>query len=611
MEQLSPNLNATQTAPAGIESDAVFITDPNGRYVEVNDAGCALMNCQRSEILGKTVRDFCGVGDAQEQRQLESRLRMPGRLRFDSILRRPDGTLVPVDVYTQLLPSGERCSIVRDISDRRQREREEQREREILTRLHGLSTLHLSGQNDEVICTAILDVAISLSGADCGCLQIYEAGSADLYLAAVRNLPPAWRERSARLPAALGVAGVALAERTQIVVADAASYGQGTMAATADLALLAGVRSLLATPLFSRSGEPLAVLTTGYQAQPLAPPSELKPLERLQQHAADILAQLRTLGRLRRSEVLYTGILAVAGDAILCVDAGQHVSQWNDAAEKMFGYSRREAIGLSLELLLPKASRIAQRGNIDRFLHATGPSRAKCHFSGSALRRGGEAFPIDARIAHLEIDGTSWMVLAVRDISEQRQAEAEGRLLTALAGVLSAPDYEATLQAIVQIVTEHIAEFAVLFVSEDGGNTLRRAASTARDPKLGWAAAQMMHLPDKLPQDHAVWTVLRERRPIVAGLDSERYAAMAQSPEHLRALRAAAPKCAVVMPLVVAGSSVGVLGLSRASSHFDERELRVIEAIAERCAVYIENALRHRRNAAPVPALDRSADPTP
>ena len=52
-------------------------------------------------------------------------------------------------------------------------------------------------------------------------------------------------------------------------------------------------------------------------------------------------------------------LLAAVGDAVVVTDAASRVIFWNPACERMFGYTGREAIGQSLDLIIPE--RLRQR----------------------------------------------------------------------------------------------------------------------------------------------------------------------------------------------------------------------------------------------------------
>jgi len=50
-------------------------------------------------------------------------------------------------------------------------------------------------------------------------------------------------------------------------------------------------------------------------------------------------------------------LVAAVGDAIVVTDASGAITLWNPAAERMFGFSRSEAVGRSLDLIIPERLR--------------------------------------------------------------------------------------------------------------------------------------------------------------------------------------------------------------------------------------------------------------
>jgi PAS domain S-box-containing protein len=47
-------------------------------------------------------------------------------------------------------------------------------------------------------------------------------------------------------------------------------------------------------------------------------------------------------------------LVSVVGDAIMASDASGAITLWNPASERMFGYTEAEAIGQSLDLIIPQ-----------------------------------------------------------------------------------------------------------------------------------------------------------------------------------------------------------------------------------------------------------------
>ncbi|HEY3539880.1 MAG: PAS domain-containing protein [Trinickia sp.] len=52
-------------------------------------------------------------------------------------------------------------------------------------------------------------------------------------------------------------------------------------------------------------------------------------------------------------------LLSVIGDAVVVSDAEGSITLWNPAAERMFGFTEQEALGQSLDLIIPQ--RLQQR----------------------------------------------------------------------------------------------------------------------------------------------------------------------------------------------------------------------------------------------------------
>jgi PAS domain S-box-containing protein len=252
--------------------DGIFVADLDGRYTDVNEAGCRLLGCSREEIVGRTILDLIPPADAERLARSKASL-LGGSVQVDEwLLRRKDGSYVPVEVSAKILADGRWQGFVRDISERKRFQRE----------------------------------------------------------------------------------------------ADSAS-------------------------------EQLRALTE----------------------------------ELRLSEARATGILAISADAIISIDETQRITQFNDGARTIFGYSQREAIGAPLEMLMPERFRAAHRSHVTRF---AGESRAARRMGTRdvpivGLRKNGEEFPADAAISRLEVGGKRILTVVVRDVTEQKRIENEQRLL--------------------------------------------------------------------------------------------------------------------------------------------------------------------------------------
>jgi PAS domain S-box-containing protein len=102
--------------------DGIFVADLDGRYTDVNEAGCNMLGYTREEIVGKTIIDLIPPGNVGRLWQERENL-IGGAIHLSEwTLRRKDGSDVPVEVSAKILPDGRWQAFVRDISERRRLE---------------------------------------------------------------------------------------------------------------------------------------------------------------------------------------------------------------------------------------------------------------------------------------------------------------------------------------------------------------------------------------------------------------------------------------------------------------------------------------------------------
>lgn len=104
-------------------TDAVLVADAEGRFIEANPAATELLGYTREELLQRRVGDL--AVDPAHSRATFARLQQTGFLAVEGLLRRKDGTVVPVEGrQTRVdLPTGPvYLAVWRDISERRRAE---------------------------------------------------------------------------------------------------------------------------------------------------------------------------------------------------------------------------------------------------------------------------------------------------------------------------------------------------------------------------------------------------------------------------------------------------------------------------------------------------------
>ena len=127
---------------------------------------------------------------------------------------------------------------------------------------------------------------------------------------------------------------------------------------------------------------------------------------------------------LRESEQLARGIIDTALDAFVQMDEHGTITDWNSQAEKIFGWSRGEAVGAKLgALIVPPAYRDAHRAGLDRFLR-TGEGRILGRrLELEALRRDGREIKVELSITELRRRGGIVFNGFIRDLTDKIAAE--------------------------------------------------------------------------------------------------------------------------------------------------------------------------------------------
>jgi PAS domain S-box-containing protein len=130
-----------------------------------------------------------------------------------------------------------------------------------------------------------------------------------------------------------------------------------------------------------------------------------------------------------RSHDRFRQLLDTAPDAMIVVSANDAITFANVETESLFGYTRDELMGKSLELLIPERFRGAHGGHVRRFFER--PMRRPM---GSGLelfgrRRDGSELPIEVSLSPVHsADGPPSVCAAIRDISERKRIENAARL---------------------------------------------------------------------------------------------------------------------------------------------------------------------------------------
>ncbi|MBW1782564.1 MAG: PAS domain S-box protein [Deltaproteobacteria bacterium] len=136
----------------------------------------------------------------------------------------------------------------------------------------------------------------------------------------------------------------------------------------------------------------------------------------------DVTEYRNLIGKLKASKKRFGAILDTATDAIISINRDHKIVLFNNAAQRIFGYSSDEVLGKNLNMLIP-----SQYGDhyrfVSRFLETKTPKVMGKALHLTGVRKNGEEFPIELGLSFYETEENITITAIIRDISAQKQLE--------------------------------------------------------------------------------------------------------------------------------------------------------------------------------------------
>ena len=132
---------------------------------------------------------------------------------------------------------------------------------------------------------------------------------------------------------------------------------------------------------------------------------------------------VRQLQELRQKQEINAGIINSATDAIVTINEDHIIVGYNRGAEQMFGYTRSEALGQDLTIIVPPPYKAEHRSYVRRYLATRQARMIGKHARLNAQRRDGREFPISISFSVAEIRDQLYFTGIIRDITEYKELE--------------------------------------------------------------------------------------------------------------------------------------------------------------------------------------------
>ena len=188
-------------------------------------------------------------------------------------------------------------------------------------------------------------------------------------------------------------------------------------------------------------------------------------------------------------------------------------------------------------------------------------------------------------------DEPGWVYAIARDVTAGVREREGAYLLAAASAALSASlDYRQTLDTVARLVVPVLADWCAIDLVETDDLLSRVAIVGPAEPDEAVAGV----LSGNPNQVAVIRQVMRRGKPdLLADTTANRPVEAERDSAHLRGLRALGIAASMVVPLIARGRTLGVINLIMTTSgrRYDEHDLALVEDLAHRAALAVDNAL--------------------
>lgn len=278
-------------------------------------------------------------------------------------------------------------------------------------------------------------------------------------------------------------------------------------------------------------------------------------------------------------------------DGIVVVDEAGRIVRVNKTLEEVTGYTRAALVGESIEVLVPKTSRVTHRDLRADYQRAPHARAMNAVSDIECVRRDGTSFPADVSLSPLEAAGGTLIVATIRDVTEQRRSRDKLARLNRLhvmearvsAAMSRTHDPTVLVDRICKVATNEVGFPAVaIAIRDQPGRTARRASVSQRMLRDGGAS-------------ELVRRTLRELGDIAmaqipgTGHVCLSVESLARGPRWSRPLLACGIGAVAAFAIASHGTIAGHVSLfAPDTAWFGEEEATVLDALAQAVGLFLD-----------------------
>ncbi len=223
--------------------------------------------------------------------------------------------------------------------------------------------------------------------------------------------------------------------------------------------------------------------------------------------AANGLLRYRQLFReLSQNEGWMRALLTTTVDGVVTVDRDGVILEFNNAAERIFGWRRAEVVGRHFGMLVAEDERAAEATVVQQ-IDTGGGAGSVASAEVTGLRKDGSAVPIRRALGHARTAGQDLFVCFITDISERRAMEQAVRD--------SEQQFRSLIGNIPGISYRSLAagDGAMVFISDAVERVTGYPAADFTGTPAPRQFGALLHAADRARVSQTINEALRERRP--------------------------------------------------------------------------------------------------
>ena len=316
-------------------------------------------------------------------------------------------------------------------------------------------------------------------------------------------------------------------------------------------------------------------------------------------------AQLRTL-----VETAPDGIVELDGEGVIC--------SANAMAERLLGSRPGGLAEQRLADLLAPEDGVRLQAEVRAVLAEAGAGARACREMTVLTPQGGEV-PLEASLGAYVQDGKPRLTVFLRDLTERREAEERARRLAVEEAARGRAEFLAEasrllgtsfdpavmLASLASLAVPAIADLCHVDLRSDGGYA--RVSVAHVDPEMESLMRGFAMRPELFAADHPTRRALEHgESALVTEITPERIDASVLEPGRREMMLRLRIRTAVIVPLLIGDSIAGVvvIGTTEGGRELGPAELTLVQELARRASMAIENARLFRESQDSIAARD-------